>query len=420
MLLLTFVRQGGAAVPADQTPLSIGGSLRLRHELKDDFNFNSSVQDYALTQLRLNAGWSPTQELTFFVELQDARVFGESKTAAPPLNEDAVPNIFADELDLHRGYVDYAFSARLPARLRVGRQKFNLGAKRLIASLEWVNTARVWDGARLTLGAPKSRTLDVIASRLVPVDPNQLNDHDRTGSRLFNSSFYALYYTDRVRFERTICEAYLLLRDESDVEDNLYTLGTRWEKKGDIWDGDLELAAQTGEYGGADHRALAVHMGTGYRAKKLRNTRFGAAYNFGSGDGDPSDGEHHTFDNQYPLNHAYYGFMDLFSLQNMHNFEATAATKLSGTAVRLAYQGFWIDEPEADSWYNAGAGVVRGPVVGDGSSFAGSEVDVTVTRKYGNLMLQAGYSHFFPGAFVEESGPSKDADFFYLMQKLTL
>jgi hypothetical protein len=112
------------------------------------------VQDYALTQLRLNAGWGPTQELTFFVELQDARVFGESKTAAPPLNEDAVPNIFADELDLHRGYVDYAFSARLPARLRVGRQKFNLGAKRLIASLEWVNTARVWDGARLTLGTP--------------------------------------------------------------------------------------------------------------------------------------------------------------------------------------------------------------------------------------------------------------------------
>jgi hypothetical protein len=242
---------------------------------------------------------------------------------------------------------------------------------------------------------PQSRTLDVIASRLVPVDPNQLNDHGRTGSRLFNSSFYALYYTDRARFERTIFEAYLLLRDESDVEDNVYTLGTRWEKRGDIWDGDLELAAQTGEYGGA-------------------------AYNFGSGDGDTSDGEHHTFDNQYPLNHAYYGFMDLFSLQNMHNFEATAATKLSGTAVRLAYQGFWIDEPEVDSWYNAGAGVVRGPVVGDGSSFAGSEVDVTVTRKYGNLMLQAGYSHFFLGAFVEESGPSKDADFFYLMQKLML
>ena len=211
-----------------------------------------------------------------------------------------------------------------------------------------------------------------------------------------------------------------MLRNESDVEDAVYTIGTRLDTRSNAWDGNVELAAQTGRYGGADHRGLAFHLGAGYRVLELANTRFGAAYNFGTGDGDTTDGDHWTFDNQYPLNHAYYGFMDFFSLQNMHNVEATAKTQLSGTALRLAYQGFWIDEPESDAWYNAGADVIRGPLPGDGSSFAGSEIDVTVTRKYGNLALQAGYSHFFPGAYVENSGPSADADFFYLMQKLKL
>ena len=417
-ILLHNVVNGDPSTAAEQRQLSIGGSLRLRLEWKDDFDFASSVQDYALSQLRVNAAWDASERLSVFAEVQDARVLGESKTAAPPVNEDVVPNIFADELDLHQGFVDFTFSAQqFPARLRIGRQKFNLGAQRLIASLEWVNTARVWDGVRLTLGSAKSRTLDVIASRLVPVDPNHPNDYDRTGSRLFNSSFYALYYTDSVSFDGSRFEAYLLLRNESDVEDAVYTIGTRLDTRNS---GNVELAAQTGEYGGADHRGLAFHLGTGYRVPELANTRFGAAYNFGTGDGDTTDGDHWTFDNQYPLNHAYYGFMDFFSLQNMHNVEATAKTQLSGTALRLAYQGFWIDEPEADAWYNAGAGVIRGPLPGDGSSFAGSEIDVTATRKYGNLALQAGYSHFFPGAYVEDSGPSADADFFYLMQKLKL
>lgn len=397
----------------------MGGSLRLRQELKDDFDFDTSAQDYLLSRLRVHAIWEPVPPVSLFLEAQDARIFGESRSAVPAIDEDAVPNIYADKLDLHQAYIDVALpTRRFPTRLRLGRQKFNLGAKRLIASLEWVNTARVWDGARLTLGTPAERTVDLIASRLVPVDPSGFNDYDTTRNRLFNSSFFACYLTDNNAVFGARAEAYLLLRSEADAEDQVLTIGTRWHKSRGYWDGELEMAGQFGEYGGADQRALAVHAGGTYRLQRLEKTRLGAAYSYGTGDGDATDTQHSTFDNQYPLNHAYYGYMDFFSLQNMHNLEATVETRRLGTSWRLAYQAFWIDEPEADGWYDAGAGLFRPAAgsVGDPGSFAGGEVDVTATRTFGRLAIQVGYSHFFTGPFAEATGPSEDADFFYLMQ----
>ena len=236
--------------------------------------------------------------------------------------------------------------------------------------------------------------------------------------RLFNSSFFACYLTDSDAVFGARIEAYVLFRSEEDVEDRVLTIGTRWHKSLGYWDGDLEVAGQVGEYGGDDQRALAVHAGATYRLRRLEETRLGAAYNYGTGDGDATDTQHSTFDNQYPLNHAYYGYMDFFSLQNMHNLEATAVTTALGTGWRLAYQAFWIDEPEADAWYHARAGLFRpaAGAVGDPGSFAGSEIDFTATRTFGRLAIQIGYSHFFTGPFAEATGPSNDADFFYLMQ----
>jgi hypothetical protein len=408
---------GGQDNPASEL-LRLGGSLRLRQELKDDFDFAESAQDYMLTQLRIHATWEPIPRVSLFVQAQDARIFGESLRAVPPIDQDAIPNIYADSFDLHQAYADLKLPLRWPTRLRLGRQKFNLGAKRLVASLEWVNTARVWDGARLTLGAPEERTVDLIASRLVPVDPGGFNDYGTTRNRLFNSSFFACYFTDWRSVIGARFEGYVLLRSEADVEDQVFTIGTRLQENHGNWDGDLEVAGQFGEFGGADQRALTAHAGAAYRFERMSKTRLGAAYNYGTGDGDAADDQHSTFDNQYPLNHAYYGYMDFFSLQNMHNLEATAETKRAGTKWRLAYQGFWIDEPEADAWYNAGGGGVRptAGAIGDPGSFAGSEVDFTATRAFGRLALQMGYSHFFTGPFAEATGPSNDADFIYLMQ----
>jgi hypothetical protein len=155
----------------------------------------------------------------------------------------------------------------------------------------------------------------------------------------------------------------------------------------------------------------------GYTFRTLNNSRIGFGYNFGSGDGDPTDAKHTTFDNQYPLNHAYYGFMDFFALQNMHNAEAIFNTKLwNAFGLRLAYQAFWLAKEDSDAWYNAGAGAVR-KATGEVNSYVGSEVDITVKYGLKNVALEAGYSHFFTGSYIQDTGPKNDADFLYLTTK---
>src|SRR5260370_10106076 len=48
--------------------------------------------------------------------------------------------------------------------------------------------------------------------------------------------------------------------------------------------------------------------------------RLGLEYSHGSGDSNPNDDKHETFENLFPTNHKFYGYMDFFSLQNIHDF----------------------------------------------------------------------------------------------------
>ena len=54
-----------------------------------------------------------------------------------------------------------------------------------------------------------------------------------------------------------------------------------------------------------------------------------------------------------------------------------------------------------------------------GSPFAGTEVDTLLTYTVSkNCILTAGYSHFFAGDYLDDTGSGDDADFFYLMSGL--
>ena len=138
-----------------------------------------------------------------------------------------------------------------------------------------------------------------------------------------------------------------------------FRLGLTWEPS-DVLTGVVELqdaridgeaARQTGRYGGSPHRALMVHVGGSFTTALPGKPRIGAASNFGSGDDDPGDGVHGTFDNLYPLNHVYYGYMDLFALQNLRNLEVSVETALpGGSSLRVAWQDFTLAAPGAGAY----------------------------------------------------------------------
>ena len=208
--------------------------------------------------------------------------------------------------------------------VKVGRQKLNIGDQRLVASLEWVNTARVHDGIRLTYSPVKGRTVDVFATALVSVQPDDFNDQTNSNNRYFDSNFHGIYFSDETLFSKGKVDLWWFLRENSQANDLIQYL---WCEVYTLTQGnfsyDIQGSFQNGTFNDVKHSAYYAHLGLGY---KLDQHKFGIAYNLSSGDGDASDNEHETFDNLYALNHAYYGYMDLFSLQNIHNSRINLST----------------------------------------------------------------------------------------------
>lgn len=389
-------------------------SFRSRTETLRDFNFDGGSQDFFLTQIRLGMTYQATNKTKFYIQLQDSRIFGEQQNSQPSINKNATPNIFEDQLDFHEAYVEHSFSK---ATVKLGRQKFNLGDKRLVASLEWVNTARVKDGVSVKFNAGAGRKVEAFLSALVPVNPNDLNDQASVGNRYFDSKLHGIYVTDTETLPGQT-DYWYFYRGNQDFRDSVHTYGGRYQASYGELAYEVQAAVQSGEFGGQNHEASMAHVGVRY---PLGVGELGAAYNFGSGDDDPTDNEHGTFDNLFPLNHAYYGFMDFFSLQNIHNIETTYTQKILGKySLRAALQGFWINEEDSDAWYNAGLKPIR-RASADVNSYAGTEFDLTLSANLfsNRAQILVGYSHFYAGSYIEDTGGSDNASWYFLQFKFT-
>ena len=158
--------------------------------------------------------------------------------------------------------------------------------------------------------------------------------------------------------------------------------------------------------------------------------RLGLEYDFASGDKNPKDNEHNTFENLFPTNHKFYGYMDFVSLQNIHDVRAIFQIK-PHPRMTLAVEGhgFWLADA-TDNFYNV-AGVPRGGTAstptGNGyginpnyNRFVGSELDIVTGFAMTRFaQLEFGVGHFFTGNYVSQSlrsknFGSKDANYLYV------
>jgi hypothetical protein len=76
-------------------------------------------------------------------------------------------------------------------------------------------------------------------------------------------------------------------------------------------------------------------------------------------------------------------------------------------------QYFFWRASDRDAIYNKAGAVLR-PGTGTTASYVGAEVDLLATYNLTrHVQFYAGYSHFFPGQFIENTGPSRSSDFLY-------
>ena len=418
--------------------LDVGGQVRLRYEVKDnmavagransvDFSASSvdNDNDYFLTREKFHIGLMPVDWFTIYGE-------GRHSSAA---GDERVPSPDRDAIDLHQAYFTLGNVKHFPLTAKVGRQELAYGDERFIGASDWGNAGRVFDAAKLRY-ENADLWVDAFVSQVVMTRDQYFNEANHY------DYFSGLYASTKTLIPKQETQFYFLARNVQSgsptvigagqppfltgaTSRDIYTIGARVKSlpgqfKG--WDYEAELAGQFGRFQNLSHEAFAAHVAGGYTWSKVWGTpRAGLEYNYASGDDNSTDGSHGTFENLFPTNHKFYGFMDFVSLQNIHDVRvATSLKPLNKLTMTADYHAFWLADTH-DAFYqvNGAARSSGGYGIKPGAgSYVGSEVDIVATyaiKPYAGV--QAGYGHFFIGDYVKDSlatsGGSHDANWVY-------
>ncbi len=433
-LLLGFAQSAQAGELLNKhLPSYLKADIEFRHrmEYRQNFDFNDSVEDedaFDLLRARLNLQWTPVKPVKLFMQWQDSRIAND---------EFANKTAYENFMDLRQLYVDYEDAVLIDAinmnklSLRAGRQEFSYGAQRLLGGFNWSNIAQTFDGGKLGAHFSTFHTqLDIFAGEKTNNKSPKQADDLFDGS---NKDRVWAYYATAKAFGETLIENYLIRRatyknvsfgpsGSSEIDD--YTFGGRLKKSfSNGIDYELEVAGQWGDFRDQDVAAMMAVGILGYTFQAPWQPRAAFEFDYGSGDSDPTDGKMTAFDNLYPTNHLFYGYMDFISLQNLNDYRFQISAK---PTKKLKLQGdlhlIFLDTPK-DSFYSAARAVTRTAAasLSDVSPHVGNEIDLTVDYKLNNYVnVHAGYSHFFAGKYLQETGANDDADFVYVQTTLAL
>ena len=296
--------------------LRVRGEFRERMEGFDGLGFNDTREDlYYLSRLRLNATITPARQLSFQVQGQDARV--ARKTVGPT----GTP--FRAPIDLRMAFADVG-TAQSRFAFRAGRQELVYGEQRLVGHVGWLNAARTFDAAKLTVRG-KRVSLDVFGASVVRILEGEF---DKSGA---GNRFAGAYATAPTLVPGASVEPYafwkrdvnLLTETATRGTLSLATMGVRWVGKLPAGlEYNTDTALQTGSLGSDDVSAWAGHYSLRTTAAGSLAFRTSGEFNYASGDANPTDGTRGTFDQLYPTPHDKYGLADQVGWRNIRHLRA--------------------------------------------------------------------------------------------------
>ncbi len=397
----------------DDWRLSLGGEFRFRLEAETNKGFGATepAEDtFHLYRYMVHAD----------LKLRDVfRVFAQAVAAFDEDRDLAPRGIDENRWDVQQLFFDVSpFGNAVPWTVRVGRQDLLYGKERFVSPLDWANTRRRFDGVKV-FGRYKTFNLDFWFVKPVLVQRKQ--------SDRFNEDFdfSGAYFTYKAIPRHGIDVYIFSVNDRGNARNpngrrgdrTVHTIGSRFWGKTAGFDYETELAGQWGTWAGDTVQAWSWTLNGGYTfANVAYKPRLGAAFDYASGDHDPLDRAVQTFDQLFPLGHAYFGYLDLVGRKNIMDAQANfSAWPVKGKVkTSIAYHAFWLAEPE-DALYNAAGRAVRRDPLGKSGREVGHELDVTVKWKLNvHSALLLGYSHLWDSDFIRQTGRSENADLIYV------
>jgi hypothetical protein len=162
--------------------------------------------------------------------------------------------------------------------------------------------------------------------------------------------------------------------------------------------------------------AWGTTFGAGYRIERVRwRPRVFWQYDYASGDKNPTDGVHGTFDTMYPTAHDRFGITDQFGWQNIVAERAgvTIEPRRRWT-VTGQYLDFWLASA-TDALYNTSGGVIVRDTTGSSGTHIGQEADVYTWYELNrHVNVGVGVGHLMGGQFLDKltKGPNYNYPYF--------
>src|SRR3989441_3393272 len=168
-MTLAVFAVGGVMVAADPAfaktdmdQLTIGGEARIRYEIRNNtsLNSNNSNESAAMHRIRVNVGYDLTPDVSFFAQLQDARVWGTEGNglaggpAGSGIGTVSAANLGGTGVDLHQGYILLKNVLVSGLSVKAGRQEIIFGDHRLFGNFGWSQVGNSFDAVRLTHSMP--------------------------------------------------------------------------------------------------------------------------------------------------------------------------------------------------------------------------------------------------------------------------
>jgi hypothetical protein len=353
----------------------------------------------------------PTPWLRFVTQLQDARPFMQKPPYGPP-NENT--------WDLKLAYAEFGDPEKQWISLRVGRQLINYNNS-IIANSEWRNQGRSYDAVVANLHYDRYRLGLFAASAVVPLQYGI--SHHQEGNNIYG----AYGGIDRL-IPNSVLEPFALWRVQPSVA--VEAEGKVKTGRQDEWafgarfkgvairnlDYSGEWISEVGHDGNNNIKAWATSLGVAYRFDKVwAKPRVFWQYDYASGDSNPTDGQHGTFDTMYPTAHDRFGITDQFGWQNIVAERAgiTIEPRHRWT-VTAQYLDFWLASA-TDGIYNTSGGLIVRDTTGQSGTHIGQEYDAYTWYELNrHVNFGFGVGHIQGGEFLERTtkGPNYNYPYF--------
>lgn len=397
--------------------LSLGGELRHRYEYTRNPGFGADPQDRGafLQRYILHADLRVSPDFRLFGQFLSAFANGRAEGPSP---------VDQNRFDLQQAFVDIAFEPAPGARvtLRPGRQEVRLGSARLVDVREGPNVRRTFDGARVMLKLPDWQ-VDALALR--PVAQEQGAFDDSTSKR---QALWGIYGVGKPSWlpAGSIDLYYLGFRDragrydKATARETRHSIGTRlWGSHGP-WDWNNEFVYQFGEFGSGRISAWTAALDVGRSWKDVwLSPRLGLAAAIASGDGNPTGTGLRTFNPLFPRGN-YFSELALLGPRNFFNLNPSLTLAPHRDVTLTGGVNFFWRQSLEDGVYTPSGNVLRA-ANGSSARYVGTELSLSSEwRANRYTTLTAIYSHFLPGAFIRQTGPSKEISYLELTLKIQL